>query len=116
MHLYAFAMNGNDEALLSELASLRTSKGWSQKDVSRALGTSQGHLSKVFAQKAPVSRKIRVRLRLLLANRDADEASDARLEGDLIAALRNSSPFRALMRAALEMHKYALDATARHAE
>jgi transcriptional regulator with XRE-family HTH domain len=108
MHIYAFIMNGNDEGLLSELASLRTSRGWSQEDVSRALGTSQGHLSKVLGQKAPISSKMRVRLRALLASRETDKTSDAKLEGDLVTALRDSSPFRALICAALEMHKYAL--------
>ena len=101
-------MDGNDEALLSELASLRTNKGWSQKDLSRALGTTQGHLSKVLGRKVPVSLKMRLRLKALLANPDTDQAGEVRLEGDLVAALRSSSPFRALINAALDMHKYAL--------
>jgi transcriptional regulator with XRE-family HTH domain len=107
MHLYAFHMNGNDEALLAELTSLRISKGWSQQDVGRALGASQGHLSKVLGQKAPISTRMRARIRSLLAGGDSDQPTEREFESDLVAALRSSSPFRALVRAGLEMHKYA---------
>ena len=113
MHIYALHMNGNDEALLSELTSLRISRGWSQQDVSRALGTTQGHLSKVLSQKSPISQKMRIKLQALLISRDADQTSEAKFEGDLIAALRSSSPFRALVRAGLDMHKYAFEESKR---
>jgi transcriptional regulator with XRE-family HTH domain len=101
-------MNDNDERLLSGLNSLRTSRGWSQEDVSCALGMTQGHLSKVLGRKVPISPKMRVKLNALLASRDSDETGAVKLESDLILAVRSSSPFRALMRAALDMQKYVL--------
>lgn len=98
-------MNDNDKTLLSDLDSLRVNKGWSQREVGHVLGISQGHLSKLLDRKVPISLRMRARIRGLLADGDNVEASEIKLETDVIAAVRSSSAFRALVLAALEMHK-----------
>ncbi len=100
-------MASNDKQLLSTLNSLRDSMGWSQHDLGRALEISQGHISKVLAEKAAISRKLRVRIAALLSNQSPAKPNDRRIESDLILAFRRSPRFRTLVSAALEMHKNA---------
>jgi transcriptional regulator with XRE-family HTH domain len=100
-------MDSNDEQLLSRLVALRNSAGWSQDKIGHVLGASQGHLSKILSQKVPISLRMAAKIRILLTSSRTDKLSDPKLENDLIIAMRDSSPFRSLISAALEMHNYA---------
>lgn len=108
MHLYAFDMpiNENDH-LAAALSELRESRGWSQEELGRAIGISQGHASKILRKIKPLSNRLKARASTLLASTTSAPQGPPALEEDVVAALRTSGPFRALVAAALEMHKKA---------
>lgn len=106
MHLYAFDMLGNeDDGLVAALSALRKSQGWSQEEVGQAIGVSQGHTSKVLRKIVPLSNRLKLRVAALLAPPALEALEVSGLEEEVVAALRKSGPFRALVAAALAMHR-----------
>lgn len=70
-----------------------------------ALGIHQAHLSKIMAGKAPLSSKLKAKAERLFQGGEPSNASLEDLEVEMIQALRSSSTFRALMRAAMQLHR-----------
>jgi hypothetical protein len=94
-------MKSKDAELLARVRELMDCEGWSQVTLGQKLRVSQGHLSKIIAQKWPLSPKMRIRIRVLIAGAGADQSH---LEARAISALRGSQIFRDLVIAALKMH------------
>lgn len=77
----------------------------SQVELSNLLKVHQGHLSKILAGKAPVSKKMRLRMASLLSDWPPSASSDPTLEQELLRAIRRSREFQEFIRTALRMHK-----------
>jgi len=96
-------MERNDQELLSQLRDLMDQRGWSQTAISLTLGVTQGHLSKILAGKAPLSKRVKFELSEFLVRPNDLHA----LEKLTLTTLRESSTFRDLINAALRLHKNA---------
>jgi transcriptional regulator with XRE-family HTH domain len=108
MHLYALCMQGKRNAdLVAAIATFRDAQGWSQEELGKASGVSQGHASKILRNINPISKKVRARAEVLLGLPASQPSPDSSLEIEAVAALKTSAPFRALVSAALKMHKMA---------
>lgn len=98
-------MRDKDGSIIAALKARQRKGAVTQVELAAALGIHQGHLSKVMAGKAPLSRKLKAKAERLLQGEEAAPASLRDLEVELIQALRSSSTFRALMRAAMQLHR-----------
>ena len=93
-----------EKDLLAAIQKARCDLGLSQAEVARQLDISQGHLSKILSENVPFSNKVARRARSWLAT---GKGPSKTLEEESAAALRQSPSFRALVEAALQMHKNA---------
>lgn len=97
-------MSKND-SIIADLKARQQKDELTQLELAAALGIHQGHLSKVMAGKAPLSIKLNARIERLLQNGEPADVSPEEFEVELINALRSSSAFRALIRAAMQLHR-----------
>lgn len=98
-------MKSNDDSIIAALNVRQRKDELTQAQLATALGIHQAHLSKVMAGKAPLSSKLRAKAELLLEGNGAPNVSPRELEVELIQAMRSSSAFRDLMRAAMQLHR-----------
>lgn len=98
-------MLDKDGSIIAALKARQRKDALTQAELATALGIHQAHLSKVMAGKAPLSSKLKAKAERLLQGDEAPTASLQDLEVELIQALRSSSTFRALMRAAMQLHR-----------
>ena len=89
-----------------KLKSLMEREGWTQADAAMHLGVSQGHLSKVLADKNPAGPKLRRGMAALLNETvSAPDELDQWLVGVRNAAA-HSAEFRRLVEAAMQIMHY----------
>jgi plasmid maintenance system antidote protein VapI len=103
--IYVMHMTNKDDSIIAALVARQRKDELTQAELATALGIHQAHLSKVIAGKAPLSSKLRAKAERLLQGGESSNASLEDLEIQLIQALRTSSAFRTLMRAALQLHR-----------
>lgn len=103
--IYAMHMTNKDDSIIAALKARQRKDESTQVELATALGIHQAHLSKVMAGKAPLSSKLRAKVEGLLQGGESSNASLEELEVELIQALRSSSAFRALIRAAMQLHR-----------
>ena len=97
-------MDGKIPEIARKIESKRREVLMSQAELSNLLKVNQGHLSKVLAGKAPVSRKLGIRMSSLLSAWPSPESSDPAFERELIRRVRHSKEFQEFIRAALKIH------------
>ncbi|WP_216665218.1 helix-turn-helix domain-containing protein [Pseudoruegeria sp. HB172150] len=105
-------MSNKDGSIIAALKACQRKDKLTQAELATALGIHQAHLSKVMAGKAPLSSKLRARAERLLQSGEASNALIEDLEVELIQALRSSKDFRALIRAAMQLHRTRISDTA----
>ena len=98
-------MPNKDDVIIASLKAHQRKHESTQVELAAALGVHQAHLSKVLACKVPLSRKLKAKIEGLLQGDKPSNASLEELEVELIHALRSSSAFRALIRAAMQLHR-----------
>lgn len=96
----------DDNQLINALIRRKEAGGQSQGALAAELGVSQGHLSKILRQKVLLSAAVRARaLRLVTRVSASGEELDASLlKAEVVRVIDASASFRALIRAALDMH------------
>ena len=102
MHSSGYSLSQAE--LLAALEERRLKAGASQTTWAAQLKVSQGHYSKIIRGLVPLSYKARARVTALLET-EADTASN--FEQRILETCRASQDFRALIHAALKMHKKA---------
>lgn len=98
-------MRNKDDSIIAALKAHQRNDELTQVELAMALGIHQAHLSKVMAGKVPLSSKLRARAERLLQGQESSNISLEDLEVEVIQALRSSSAFRALIRAAMQLHR-----------
>ncbi len=98
-------MTSKNDPIIAALKTRQQKEELTQVELASSLGVHQAHLSKVMAGKAPLSSKLRAKIESLLQGGKPADASLKDLELELIQAVRSSSTFRALMRAAMQLHR-----------
>ncbi|MCM5554070.1 helix-turn-helix transcriptional regulator [Pleomorphomonas sp. NRK KF1] len=102
--VYAMHMNDKIPEIVRRVESKRRETLMSQVELSRLLNVHQGHLSKILSGKAPLSKKMSLRMADLLSDWPHAVSSDPALEQELLAAVRGSRVFQEFIRVALRMH------------
>lgn len=103
--IYVMHMQDKDGSIIKALKARLTKDGLKQVELAAALGIHQAHLSKVMARKVPLSNKLRANVERLLKGDEEPKAGTEDLEAELLQILRSSSAFRALIRAAIQLHR-----------
>ncbi|WP_367279178.1 helix-turn-helix domain-containing protein [uncultured Roseibium sp.] len=98
-------MINKNSSVIAALKARQRKDELTQVELASALGIHQAHLSKVLAGKAPLSSKLKAKVERLLQGGSLADASLENLEVELIQALRSSRTFRALIRAAMQLHR-----------
>lgn len=103
--IYVMHMKNKAEPIIAALKVRQRTDELTQVALATALGIHQGHLSKVMAGKVPLSSKLRAKAERLLQGGASSNVSLEDLEVEVIQTLRSSRAFRALMRAAMQLHR-----------
>lgn len=101
--IYALHAMDKDASIIAALFEWQQRQGATQVELAGALGIHQGHLSKVMAGKVPLSRKLGTKAEMLLKG-VAPRPDMGEFETAVLHAVRTSSSFRTLVRAAMQLH------------